>query len=154
MVQASFSVTRCDIWGNENPIVPGDNTTIQDSWLHGLKAPGSPHYDGIQIDGGQDNVMIRHNTIENANTQTAAVMVDNYYGAATNITITGNKLTGGGYTVYADGAFASGAPITVSFTNNVFGKGYYGYGLIRGSKTTATWTGNTDVITGNAIPRP
>lgn len=148
-----FTLTRVDIKGAENAVVPGDNTTIQDSWLHALKSVGSPHYDAVEINGGAANVTIRHNTIDNPFTQTSAVMIANDYGAVTNFLVTGNKLTGGGYTVYADGKFSTTAAINGAFTNNVIGKGYYGYALIRGTNTNVTWSGNTDATTGKPVSR-
>ena len=152
-VNGSAKLLRVNIYGIENGFVPGSNSEMRDSWIHGLVAPGSPHYDSVQIDGGQDNVLLEHNTIENNNGQTAAVMVDNYFGPATNIVVNNNKLIGGGYTVYADGNFSTTRAVDVDYTNNLFGRGYYGYALIRGAKTTVTWTNNRDIVSGNVIPR-
>ena len=53
-----------DIRGFENGInLTGGSSTIRGNYIHGLKAPGSPHYDGIQIQGGQNGVLIENNTI-------------------------------------------------------------------------------------------
>jgi hypothetical protein len=152
-VNGPVKLLRVNIYGVENGFVPGSNSEMRDSWIHGLQAPGEPHYDSVQIDGGQSNVLLEHNSIENNHGQTAAVMVDNYFGSATDIVVNNNKLTGGGYTVYADGNFSSTRVVDVEYTNNIIGKGYYGYALIRGARTTVTWTNNRDIVTGNVIPR-
>jgi hypothetical protein len=136
--------------GVENGFVPGTGATITGSYVHDLYAPGSPHYDGIQIDGGVSNITITGSTIVNNQTQTSAVMVDNYFGPATNIVVNNNHLVGGGYTVYADGNFNSD-PVSVAYTNNRLGKGSYGTSLRRGATTTVTWSGNTDDKSGAAI---
>ena len=137
--------------GVENGFVPSSGATITGSWVHNLASPGSPHYDGIQIDGARSNITVKNSTVDLTGlTQTSAVMVDNYFGAATNITITGNRLLGAGYTVYADGQFNSN-PITVTYANNRIGKGQWGYSLLRDA--TVRWSGNTDARTGNALTR-
>lgn len=119
---------RNDIYNVENGFaVQGDNTLIKDNYVHDLQASGSPHYDGIQIDGGVSDVVISHNTIINDHGQTAAVMIDNYFGPISNIKVDGNLLVGGGYTVYSDGQFDGGSITGVSFTNNHLGEGQYGY---------------------------
>jgi len=137
--------------GVENGFVPSSGATITGSWVHNLASPGSPHYDGIQIDGARSNITVKNSTVDLTGlTQTSAVMVDNYFGAATNITITGNRLLGAGYTVYADGQFNSN-PITVTYANNRIGKGQWGYALLRSS--TVSWSGNTDARSGHALGR-
>lgn len=130
-----------DVSGVENGFVPGTGSTITDSYVHGLSAPGAPHYDGIQIDGGVRNITVSGNTIVNNQGQTSAVMVDNYFGAATGIVVTNNHLVGGDYTVYADASFNNN-PVSVTYAHNRMGKGVYGYSLLRGADVT--WSGNTD----------
>lgn len=143
---------RLNIHNCENCFnVTGDGCLIEDCYLWGLKAVGSdPHYDNIQIDGGTANHVIRHNTIINDYGQTAAVMIDNWFGPISNILVDNNVLKGGGYTCYSDGQF-SGGPITgVKFTNNRFKKGFWGYATW--NNNIPVWTGNTDFDTGNPIP--
>lgn len=138
-----------DVSQVENGFVPGNGSVISDSYVHDLWAPGSPHYDGVQIDGNVNGVQITGSTISNNQTQTSAIMVDNYDGPATNIVVDGNRLVGGGYTVYADGSFSSSSQISVAYTNNRISGGYYGADLLRDSNVT--WSGNVDDKTGAAI---
>jgi len=152
-IYGTATVLRTNIYGIENGIVPLSNSVIRDNYIHGLKAPGSPHYDGIQIDGGQNNVRITHNHIDMHEwNQTATVMIDNYFGAISNIAVDNNLLVGGGYTVYSDGRFNSSVISGVSFTNNRIGKGYWGFASINGPR--AVWTGNVDATSGTAIAQP
>jgi hypothetical protein len=135
-----------DVSGVENGFVPSTGATITNSYVHDLDAPGSPHFDGIQIDGDRSNITVKNSTVDLTDkTQTSAVMVDNGFGPATNIVITGNRLLGAGYTVYADGQFNNNA-ITVTYANNHIAKGEWGYDLLRNAQVT--WTGNTDDKTG------
>jgi hypothetical protein len=132
-----------NIYNVENGIVvSGNNTVIQGNYIHDLHAGGSPHYDNIQIDGGVSNIQISHNTLVNQWDWTSTVMVDNDFGAISNVSVDNNLLVGGGYTVYSD-ANGGSAPITgVSFTNNHMGGGAYGDSLIRGNN--AIFSGNVD----------
>ena len=130
-----------NIYNVENGItLQGNNSLIQDNYIHDLKASGSPHYDGIQIDGGISNATISHNTIINNNNQTAAVMIDNYFGPISNITVDNNILVGGGYTIYSDAQFSGGSISGVSITNNHIGGGYWGDTNF--NKSNPVYTGN------------
>lgn len=145
------TIVRADVHGVENGLVPGSGSVIRASWIHDLASPGSPHYDGIQIDGDLSGITITGNHVDLTNrTQTAAVMIDNYYGPISGITVVGNLLRGGGYTVYADGQFSTVDRIVgVIYSGNRLGKGYYGYGLVRNA--SVTWTGNVDHATGATV---
>ena len=126
------------------------STLVQDNYIHDLKSDWSgPHYDGVAIDGGA-NVTIRHNTIINPNSQTSAVMIDNYFGPISNITVENNLLVGGAYTIFVDGQFGGGSVTDVKITNNRLGKGQFGY--IANTKTSPVLMGNVDSITGRLLP--
>jgi hypothetical protein len=142
-----------NIYNVENGIgVSGSDTLIQDNYIHDLLASGSPHYDGISIDGGNVNIVIRHNTVINMHTQTSAVMIDNYFGPISNIEVDGNLLMGGGYTVYSSAQFNGGSVEGVSFTKNRMGRGKWGYSSI--VKNVPVWRENVDNVTGRpAGPR-
>ncbi len=149
-IYGAATVLRTNIYGVENGIVPKDNSVIRDNYIHGLKATGSPHYDGIQIDGGQSNIKISHNYIDlHEWDQTSTVMIDNYFGAISNIAVDNNLLVGAGYAVYSDGKFNSSVISGVSFTNNRIGKGHWGYAAITGPRPV--WTGNVDATSGTAV---
>lgn len=132
---------RNDISGVENGITVDGNSKISGNYIHSLLNTGSPHYDGIEVNSGS-NIEITGNTVVVDHTQTSAIMLDNYFGGLSNITVDGNRLVGGGYTVYLDDSF-SGGPVddaSIRITNNQVGGGYWGdYALY----------GNSPVMYGN-----
>lgn len=135
---------RNDIYNVENGINVGagsSGTVIEGNYIHDLQASGSPHYDGIQIDGGQSNIRIEHNTVINPHGQTAAVMIDNYFGPVSNVVVNDNLLVGGGYTIYADAQFGGGALSGIQITNNHIGSGHYG--SLNTNQSSPVYTGNT-----------
>jgi hypothetical protein len=148
-VMGPATVLRNDISGVENGVTPGSGSLIQDNYIHDLGAPGDPHYDSIQIDGSRSNITILHNTVLNQHNQTAAVMIDNYFGPIRNINVENNYLGGGGYTVYSDGQFSGGSITGVKFVNNKVRRGYWGYASIVNNSPVDS--GNTDAESGKAI---
>jgi hypothetical protein len=143
------TVRRCDIHSVGDGMKAGSNTIFENNWVHDLAAAGEPHYDGFQLDGGAENVAVRHNTISMPD-QTGAVNVGNTFGPISGVVIDGNLLAGGTYTVYVDGKF-SDDPITgVSVTNNRFGWHQYGHALVR-EATLAASSGNIDDKTGAPV---
>lgn len=130
-----------NIYNVENGIgVDGGDTLIQGNYIHDLIASGSPHYDGISIDGKNSNITISHNTVINDHTQTSAIMIDNYFGPVSNVVVDDNLLSGGGYNIYSSAQFNGGSVTGVSITNNHMGGGYWG---------PTAFTGNSPVYTGN-----
>ena len=135
---------RNDIFHVENGIGVLGPSLIQDNYIHDMQASGAPHYDGIEINGGGD-VTIRHNTVINDFTYVSAVMINNDFEPVWNVVVDNNYLAGGGYTVYSDGRFDGGAITGVSFTNNLIGKGTWGYAGFWNS--SPAWSGNIDLAT-------
>lgn len=131
-----------DIFNTENGIAPGSNTLIEGNYIHDLNAPGAPHYDGIQLDGGQSNVIIRHNTVMNSWAQTSAVMINNWAGPISNVQIVDNLLVGGGYTIYVDGRHGNHSISTVTISNNHIGPGRWG--VVQFKNATPSYTGNVN----------
>jgi hypothetical protein len=148
-IQGGGTFRRNNIYHVENGFALNASSIIEDNYVHDLLASGSPHYDGIQIDGEVSDVTIRHNTVINQYTQTSAVMIDNYFGPISNISVDNNVLIGGGYTVYSSAQFDGGPVTGVSFTNNRLGQGKWGYASI--VKNTPVWRGNVDHATGRAL---
>ncbi|MFT2214425.1 hypothetical protein [Rhizobium giardinii] len=118
---------RNDLHDVDNGINVIGPSEIRDNYIHNLRGGADAHYDGIEVNGGHD-IDIIHNTIVNDHGQTSAVMLDNYFGGLSNITIDGNRLVGGGYTVYLDGRFGGGTvdDASIKITNNQIGGGSYG----------------------------
>ncbi|MDQ0322172.1 Ca2+-binding RTX toxin-like protein [Pararhizobium capsulatum DSM 1112] len=134
-----------DVENGINVIGP---SVIKDNYIHDMRGGSEAHYDGIEINGG-NNIDIIHNTVINDYSQTSAIMLDNYFGGLSNITVDGNRLVGGGYTVYLDDRFGGGAvdDSSIKITNNQIGDGYWGDFSLYGNKPVLS--GNTDL---DALP--
>jgi hypothetical protein len=139
--------------------VRGDNTVIQDNFIHSMRGTADSHLDGIQADGGFSNLTINHNTVINQQNQTSAVMLDNYWGPIDKVAITNNLLVGGGYTVYINEVAKGqppngGGPMTnLRFTDNRIGAGYWGALDLRSELGhVPIVSGNVDTTTGRLLP--
>jgi Ca2+-binding RTX toxin-like protein len=132
-----------DVDNGINVIAP---TLIKDNYIHSLRGSSDAHYDGIEINGGHD-IDIIHNTIINDHDQTSAIMMNNDFGGLSNINIDGNRLVGGGYTVYLDDRFNGGTVVdsSIKITNNQIGGGHWGDFALYDNKPILS--GNTDLNT-------
>ncbi len=105
----------------------GDNFTIKNSYFHDFTHnAANGHIDGFQTEGTSNGV-ISHNTFLMNPDANSAIAIWDGEKNATNIQITGNLMTGGGWVVYANDYHPSqaspsgGNSVTnISFTNNVF----------------------------------
>jgi len=95
----NYTLTRCNIHGTIDGLKLGSNVVVQDSWIHDLVMSGDSHNDGAQSLGA-DTVLIRHNTIIIGKGSTSAILLSTGSGAQRNVTIDGNLLGGGAFTVY------------------------------------------------------
>jgi hypothetical protein len=148
-VVGSGTFLRNDISKFENGIRLQDGkSVVKDNYVHDLQATVDGHYDGIAAQGGQNGVLIEHNTV--IGKDTSDIFIKNDFGPINDVTVNNNLLLGTpAYNVYSDGR-ASGGPITnVKITNNVCHKGVYGYFSIDNSSPAIS--GNTDYDTGKAI---
>lgn len=137
--------------------VRGNDTIIQDNFIHNMRGTPDSHLDGIQADGNFSNLTIIHNTVINEQNQTSAVMLDNYWGPIDRVVIENNLLIGGGYTVYINEVAkgqAGGGPVTnVRFVNNRLIRGYWGIINVRSELGhTPIIAGNKDATTGTMLP--
>jgi len=140
-------MSRLNISGCEDGIQMYNNDTITDSYIHDLAFTGGSHNDGIQQNGGSNDV-VRHNTIFNPHNQTSCVNFTTDFGGISDITITGNLLSGGNFTVYSRSG-GKGDPTGVSVTDNQFG-GADVFGLLS-ADGSVTWSGNVSDATGQAV---
>jgi hypothetical protein len=122
----------------------GSPTQIfEDNFIHTMRAsPGSPHYDCMQFNGGQYNIIVRHNTLHNENTDTSAILIENLNGPIDGMLIEDNIMCGGGYTSYCVGRTVDPLdnPVTVQYYNNQWRIGAFGY--LIDTQTTPITAGN------------
>ena len=150
-VSGPADVRRCEVTGVENGLVPWGNQepiVLEGNYVHGLAAPGAPHYDGIEIGIGRD-ITVRGNTVVNEYDQTAAFGIWNDFGPVSNILVENNRFIGGGYSVYVRGDNGGGSVSGITIRNNRLGKGRWGYASIVDS--AVNWTANVDDATGSAV---
>lgn len=134
-----ITVRRVEIHSVTDGIVTSHGL-IEDCYLHSPRYFDGDHTDMIQSIGGSQlglPLTIRHNTVINTESQTAAVFLSDGTGTGVvpvrNVRVEGNLLAGGGYTVYAGGLVAEGHdPAGIVIRDNVFSRrvwpdgGYYG----------------------------
>jgi hypothetical protein len=130
----------------------GGDTTIENSWIHHLGMSAGAHADGVQIENGS-NFVFRGNFFDlpwyswDADGEyrvNAAFFINGWVGPISNVTIDGNWLTGGNYTIYA--LSQSNTKVTNNEFGPVVGSGNWQelgaqFGLINGN--VAAWSGNT-----------
>jgi len=145
----SATMNRLNVSGCEDGIQMYDNDVLENSFIHDLAFTSSSHNDGVQQNGGHNDV-VRHNTIFNPHNQTSCVNFTTDFGGISDITITGNLLNGGNYTVYSRAGSSGGSdPTGVSVTDNHFGSADV-FGLLSADGSVA-WSGNVSDSTGQAV---
>lgn len=147
----NFTVTRTNIHGiSAKAVVLGSNTLLQDSYVHDYvcgKDPDVPtdtiHQSGIGTNGGDTNIIMRHNHVDMRPTDAlfgydcVSGGISNYidFGSIDNMLVERNLINSDGYCVKA-GINQGDAPYpnstNVRYLNNTFGRkywpecGYYG----------------------------
>jgi hypothetical protein len=130
----------------------GSNAQLLDSWIHSPKPTSDAHWDGVQVQGGVTNTVIKGNNIESTGADTnSAVFIADDLGPSTNgpLTVTGNWLNGGNYTIYANPGRGGYSISNISITNNRFGHdAKYGPAYV---SVPVTWSGNVWDDTGKTV---
>jgi len=139
---SGMTIRRMNCSGAGDGVKLGSSSTMTDSYIHDLGTGPESHNDGCEL--GSKDVTVRHNTILNAQGQTAAVFIG-ASAPSTNILVEDNVLAGGGYTVYGPDPGSS----NVRVVNNKFSTRYFAkggsYGPVAYWKTGSgnEWSGNT-----------
>ena len=122
-----------------------------DNYIHDqFMAISDPHYDGITVLGGQNHVVIEHNTIYAPSDHgTAEILIQNVFGPVNDVQINNNLLLGTpSYTVYFEDKTGTPNITNINFTNNYVQRGAAGYYDIVNSNPTMSgnvqWNNNTD----------
>jgi hypothetical protein len=133
----SVTLRRLDIHDSEDGLHLGGNgpTVLENSWIHDPRHAADGHSDGMEIEG-VSNLIVRNNNIDYAKGNSGAVMLDNWGGAVTNVTITGNRIAGGSYMMYMDGRFNSQQVNNIRVGNNRFVQGSSTYGVLAAMGST------------------
>ena len=138
----SFTARRLNLHhGGQDGFNPYDNVVIENNWVHHLGMQDGAHADGVQLGGGS-NFVIRNNYFDMPINQSgfrsnAAIFIRAWKGPIRNVTVDGNWMNGGNYTVYVMDDSGN-----VKVTNNWFGRDFR-YGPKRVNATgTVTWSNN------------
>jgi len=143
----NWTATRVNVHSTTGDGVKlGSNTTLQDSWIHDLTPASGAHADGMQVQSGVRNLVVRNNVIDLSTTKNAnaALFMAPDLGPSTPgpALFEGNYFNGGNYTVYCvDGNNGQYFIDNITFRNNTFGRTAQ-YGPTR-INVPVTWTGNT-----------
>jgi len=123
-----FTARRVHWHGGADCVHFSSDVTIEDSFCELPKLPssypGDPHLDGFQSTGGS-NVLIRHNTIRNPNSDTSAILSGTSPDLPRqfHVRIIGNLMAGGGWTVYCN-AHGQRPASTTEFRDNRISRSY------------------------------
>lgn len=138
-----------DISNSENGIsLTAGASIVRDNYIHDLGDNfGDPHIDGISVQGGQNHVLIEHNTIESWDT--SCIFIKNDFGPINDIMVRNNLLYSdeepskpeASMTVYVWGPNTT----NVSIIDNYIEHGLYDYFNID--------RGATPVLSGNVLWR-
>ena len=139
-----------NISNSENGIRLQDGASVvKDNYIHDLNDNfGDPHYDGIALQGGQNNVLIEHNTVSGRDT--SDIFIKNDFGPISNITVRNNLLYGDPkHGDPASDIYVYGPNTTnVTITNNYMEKSLYEYVAILNANPNVsgnvTWDNKTD----------
>jgi len=150
---------RVNIHGTVDGMKAGNNTLVQDSWIHDTswfasdpnQGGGPTHNDGVQAFDGVSGVTLRHNTIDLSTSKDPNAALQD---SASNVIVDNNWLDGGGCILnFADHGHSLPG---LSVTNNRFGRhsAFQCPILLSNLLSLAQNTGNVWADTGTPIPPP
>ena len=146
------SVGQITVTGNMFIGTPGDavdlsSGTVSGNYFSGVGYSSSgTHADAVWVTDLQGPVTISNNFIDwtpdgSQSLVNNAVRITAEMGSASNVTVNGNFLVGGSYTVDAGNAGSKGTFSNISITNNYLGFGAYG-AFFPGAQSGVTASGN------------
>ncbi len=147
-------IQGCNIYGWENAMMAGSRNVIKGNYIHNLLVNGAdPHYDGIAVQGGQDDVLIEGNTIISWDTSGVFIKAD--FGNINNIRVLRNQIKCQAGKKYSAAVYVYGKPNgyarNVQIKDNMCEAGAYRYTFsIEGDTQGLVVSGNTD-LNGKAI---
>jgi hypothetical protein len=133
----------------------GTNTLLQDSYLHDFTPSADAHADGGQMQSGESNIVIRHNTINIPQGNSALFFAPDLGPSSLGpVLIDGNLLGGGNFTLFiVDGNNGQYHQSGYTVTNNRFLR-TANYGPVNINEPKANfivWSGNVYDNNGEAI---
>lgn len=146
----AYTARRVNLHGCADGAKIGDNTTIEDSFIHNLMNDNECHCDGVQTMGG-NNIVLRHNNFDVVGSG-AAIMLGDEFGKLGVIVIDRNRFAGGNFSLYGGwNQQTQTTPSSLTVTNNMFA-GPFTYGSHVYVAPATVWSGNVDG-SGKAVAR-
>jgi hypothetical protein len=155
----NVTLRRVKIEGYVDGIRTGTNSLYDQIWVSNMReVEPDDHTDGLQDLGGSHDWTMRYSRIDARSHPdyphyvTSALLVKTDFGTIRNVTLEGNYLNGGAYTVYFCSCGTSyPAPSNITIRNNAFGRDYtYGISAVRES-SPLVWENNYWADTGQYI---
>ncbi|MFI9594586.1 hypothetical protein [Nonomuraea sp. NPDC052265] len=146
-----ITIRRVDIHTISNGILT-DQGLVEDSYVHDPKYYSGDHTDMIMSTGTAapgTELVIRHNTVINTLDQTGAIALFQDFGVTRNVTVQGNFLAGGGWSLYA-GAGRKGLSSNIKVIDNVFSRKVWPKGGYAGPVSYWDANGPGNVWRGNS----
>jgi hypothetical protein len=112
-------VRGCDISNVEVAVNVGLDAWVTQSFIHDLTPTDSTR--GVYAGGGNKRLRVENNVILNHTREGSAIALYTDYGQQTNVTISGNLLAGGGYTIYSGGTDSR----NIVVLGNTFSRRYF-----------------------------
>jgi len=122
---------------------------IEGNYIHDMGFISGDHINGITVNGDTTPLTIEHNTVLVDRSQTDAIGLFEDFGVVANVTIEGNLLAGGGYTIYGGQNPGGPAAYNVHITGNRISTMYYANGGYYGYATAFDPSGSGNVWSGN-----
>lgn len=147
----NWEAYACNFWGLPDDAVKlGSNAHLRASWVHDMNPEPGAHADGVQVQNGVVGSSVEDNNIYGCSN--AAVFISPDLGPTTDgpLTVKGNHLDGGNYTLYVvDGNNGEYFIRDITVSGNLFGRSYR-YGSTR-VNVPCTWSGNVYADDGSAV---
>lgn len=150
IAHGGYTARRVNLYGCADGAKISDNTTIEDSYVHGLLNGGDCHCDAFQSMGG-GNMILRHNNLDVIGSN-AGLMLGDEFGKLGVIVVDRNRFAGGNFGIYGGwNQQTQTTPTSLAITNNTFA-GPFTYGETAYVAPATIWSGNVDAA-GKAVAR-
>ena len=150
----NWTAVRVDIHDTASDGVKmSSGARLENSWVHSPKPTSGAHWDGVQVQNGVVDAVIQGSYIDaRGSGSNSALFLTPDLGPTTNgpLTVRGNWLDGGNFTLYAlDGDNGRYFIRNITITGNRFGRGAsYGPTYVN---VPVTWSGNVWDDTGRTV---
>lgn len=125
------------------------NVLVEDTWVHDMEIDGGAHTDGMQINQGARNIVVRHSAfiVPTPGATSAIISWNEGSPQQQQVVIDGNLLSGGTFVLYCPREGMSDTRVV----NNRFADPEFGYSDRCTGSHVSVWSGNVLDATGAAL---